>query len=451
MCTLRNFPNQIEHCIEWGRDKFNELFVDTPGDLISYLDNSKLFVANLKANSTTSGTIGTLERISNFLKMKKENNFNNCVKLAKETFNGYYDHTIRDLLSIFPKDHKDKEGQPFWSGPKRAPGHIEFDAGNVMHMDFVASYANLIAVAMGIPENRDVAAVTAIAKGAQVAPYVPKKIVVKTPEEEKEQANQPAQPDVAAPDDDLIIEKLLEELAVLITTANKADYQPAEFEKDDDENFHIQFIDAAANLRATNYQIKCSDRQKTKMIAGKIIPAIATTTAMITGAVTAEIYKFVQGYTAIEDVKNGFINLALPLFLFSEPTEVTKIKSKDYDPISMCQVKSIPEGYTIYDKTVVNDGSLTFQQLFDHLDKNYNIEVTLVSCGNYALYNSYLPGNKHAPRLQEKVEDVYKKIAEHPLPKGRYYLTLELGGSVKGEEDEVDFQMPTTKYCFEKQ
>jgi ubiquitin-activating enzyme E1 len=67
MCTLRNFPNQIEHCIEWGRDKFNELFVDTPGDLISYIDNSKAFVANLKANSTTSGTIGTLERICKFI------------------------------------------------------------------------------------------------------------------------------------------------------------------------------------------------------------------------------------------------------------------------------------------------------------------------------------------------------------------------------------------------
>jgi len=55
MCTLRNFPNQIEHCIEWGRDKFNELFVDTPGDLVSYLDNPKLFVAKLKNDSTTSG------------------------------------------------------------------------------------------------------------------------------------------------------------------------------------------------------------------------------------------------------------------------------------------------------------------------------------------------------------------------------------------------------------
>ena len=67
------------------------------------------------------------------------------------------------------------------------------------------------------------------------------------------------------------------------------------------------------------------------MIASKIIPAIATTTAMITGAVTAEVFKFVQGYTAIEDVKNSFINLALPQFIFSEPAEVGKAKDKEMD------------------------------------------------------------------------------------------------------------------------
>jgi ubiquitin-activating enzyme E1 len=127
----------------------------------------------------------------------------------------------------------------------------------------------------------------------------------------------------------------------------------AEFEKDDDTNYHIDFIHAAANLRARNYKIHESTHQKTKMIAGKIIPAIATTTAMITGCVSAEMYKFALGLNNIEAFKNGFINLALPLFLFSEPTPANKIKSKDYDPISMGPVRAIPEGFTIYDKTII--------------------------------------------------------------------------------------------------
>lgn len=41
MCTLRNFPNEIEHCIEWGRDKFNEHFVDTINDVDNYLKDPK--------------------------------------------------------------------------------------------------------------------------------------------------------------------------------------------------------------------------------------------------------------------------------------------------------------------------------------------------------------------------------------------------------------------------
>jgi ubiquitin-activating enzyme E1 len=84
MCTLRNFPNQIEHCIEWGRDKFNELFVDTPGDLVTYLENPQKFVAELKANNTSSATLASLERIVQFINLKNDNSMQSCVQIARD-------------------------------------------------------------------------------------------------------------------------------------------------------------------------------------------------------------------------------------------------------------------------------------------------------------------------------------------------------------------------------
>jgi len=69
---------------------------------------------------------------------------------------------------------------------------------------------------------------------------------------------------------------------------------------------------ACSNLRATNYEIVTADHHKTKMISGNVIPAIATTTACITGFVTADIYLHVQGITDNDRFTEGQINLALP-------------------------------------------------------------------------------------------------------------------------------------------
>lgn len=114
-----------------------------------------------------------------------------------------------------------------------------------------------------------------------------------------------------------------------------------EFEKDDDSNGHIDFMTAVSNLRAQNYTIPGAPRHKIKIIAGKIIPAIATTTALIVGAVGIEVYKHLLG-KELTAVRNAFVNLALPMFVFGEPSPAIVNEDVALDPTLQCPVKAIP-------------------------------------------------------------------------------------------------------------
>jgi len=88
----------------------------------------------------------------------------------------------------------------------------------------------------------------------------------------------------------------------------------------------MDLISGHANMRARNYGIPEVDKLKAKFIAGRIIPAIATSTAMATGLVCLELYKVLARWHPIEDYHNTFANLALPMLTVSEPVPPTVIK-----------------------------------------------------------------------------------------------------------------------------
>ncbi|KAK9727352.1 E1 ubiquitin-activating protein uba2, variant 2 [Basidiobolus ranarum] len=64
------------------------------------------------------------------------------------------------------------------------------------------------------------------------------------------------------------------------------------FDKDDDDS--LDFVTAAANLRAKIFGIEEKSRFQVKAMAGNIIPAIATTNAIIAGLVVMEAYKILN-------------------------------------------------------------------------------------------------------------------------------------------------------------
>lgn len=72
---------------------------------------------------------------------------------------------------------------------------------------------------------------------------------------------------------------------MLLFPAENLHMTPLVFEKDDDLNGHMDFVQTASALRARMYSINAADRFQTKRIAGKIIPAIATATAAVAGLV----------------------------------------------------------------------------------------------------------------------------------------------------------------------
>ena len=206
---------------------------------------------------------------------------------------------------------------------------------------------------------------------------------------------------------------------------------PVEFEKDDDTNHHIDFITAASNLRAENYKIELADRHRTKFIAGKIIPAIATTTALVTGLVILELYKVIDEKKDLEQYKNGFVNLALPFFGFSDPIASPKDKYKGKSGDVFID--------KLWDRFEVED--VILQELLDDFS-NRGLTITMLSSGVSLLYANFFPQSKLKDRFPMKLSKLVEHISKKPVPEHQKNVIFEICvEDESGEDVEVPYIM----------
>jgi ubiquitin-activating enzyme E1 len=237
---------------------------------------------------------------------------------------------------------------------------------------------------------------------------------------------------------------------------------PVDFEKDDDA--HMRVVAACANLRARNYGIVPeADLHTARGIAGKITPAISTSTAFAAGAICLEMYKILMprcGYKPetttvsgsasstfatskyagvdVASLSNTFSNLAVPLFASMQP-EPPKAKQ------SMRSGR--PYSFTPWDRIDI-DGNVTDAAGFAHpltlrslialLRREHSIRLLMLSNGVTMLYSDFMSRKKAEERMDCSLCDLIESVSKRAVPAEQKYLVLEMIAEDAESGDQID-------------
>ncbi|VDD91594.1 unnamed protein product [Enterobius vermicularis] len=413
ICTLKNFPNEIHHTIQWARDLFEGIFSYSAETVNQFLADERAFLGRLESMNMGQ-RIQLLEQIKRSLVDERPKTPEDCVIWARTCFQENYHNAIAQLLHIFPADQVTDFGVKFWSGTKRRPHVLEFDPEKEEHFNFVYAGSILRAQQYKLKPILDKNKILSILKQFKPEPFKPRKGVkiAVSEAEAKEQSNLNDGYSIMFCFYDA--DEQLSDLKLKLAKLNTKSIQPLvpiDFEKDDDLNHHMEFITAASNLRAENYDIAPADRMKTKQIAGRIIPAIATTTAAVSGLVMVELHKLIGDGTSllkipIERLKNGFLNLALPFFAFSEPIPAPEKKYND-------------KTFTLWDRIEIQGPKtlkeFLFQTLFDCFRAETKLDVSMLSSGVSLIYSFFMNPAKRAERMDQDAtlrleEEIFNSI-----------------------------------------
>jgi ubiquitin-activating enzyme E1 len=354
ICTIKSFPNEIFHTIYWAMDQF-EFFNRAPTTINKWIENSK----TIEELSPIEKKVAFEDIHELTIKHPTQKlGVESCCMWAIDMFIDNYYNSIIQLLNSFPPEHEITPGVKFWSAGKRCPRPIMFNKDDNIHFNYIKVTTQIIAKMSGLEYNISDQELKEIMNQYKYQEFVPKNIKIASNDSEIQNN----------------VDLLNHNIIIGSPDEFKQTYVPLIFDKDDE--LDIEWITSASNMRAINYGIPTATCQQTKGIAGKIIPAIATTTSAVSGLICIEMLKYLMGFNKINNYRSTFINLAEPIVVYSEPLSA---------PIIEISGKKINSWVKLeYSKNT------TIQEFKNYYEQMFNINITMIAINTYIVYADFL-------------------------------------------------------------
>ena len=413
MCTLKDFPTKIEHCIEFSKNIFIELFTQYISDIKLTVNNLNQFENILNQINDTNILFLSIEIYKYIFYIISNPSKLLIIKFAIFIFKYYFDYNINKLLidkkNVFEKNITNKK-----------PSSLKIDLKEENTILYFKSFYNIFSTIINFKQKIILEEIISIVSED--------KIIIKDNKLSKEE--------LINEFNNKILKKIQENENIQEKIKSII---PVKFEKDNDDNCHINFILSFSNLRANNYKIEKTDFLKVKEIAGNIIPAIASTTAAIAGLSCLQIYTILLTDN-LNNFRNSNFNLATSIYDLCIPEEKRFITDTPKTETAN-ETKVIPNKFTVWDKIDLYGPFLNVKNIVDTFKERYDVEIEFINYKSNILA-SPIDGDED---YDKTIEELVNEIEGENLTKKRY-IKLEIAGS-KGEADIIT---PTIRYIVKK-
>ena len=335
MCTIRNFPNNINHCIEWSLNIFAKIFNDGLKDLTKFKTNRMELITEIENLDNYVNKVERYTTLYYLINYFNTRNLKALIKLGNHIYNYYYYNVIDELL----KTHNDDD---FWVGNKLKPNLVL--SKNILNKDYYLSILALIDSGNKTIKNTS---------------FTLNKTNIKT------------------------------ELVNEITNIKlKKKLLPSAVNYDKDIEIHLNLMTQLSNIRANCYNIEQSDKVTIQLLSGKIIPALSTTTSIISGFVVLDIIKYLVGITTFSETNiNIGVNQYTRYKAFTPKVTHNNMFNADFG----MKIKTIPRHFNTWDRFIINGKKnmiRTNLELVEYLKDTYEIEtIDMLVHGSFIIYS----------------------------------------------------------------